>query len=292
MAVGHPPAEDAGWPVNHASSLAHMTRLRGRHVVVTGGSKGIGAAVARRAALAGAQVSLIARGESDLRATAASIGPAATWQTGDVTDESIAQVLHEVQGRVGPCDVLVCCAGIALPGRFLDVPSSEFDQQWAVNVRGSILCIKAVLPQMVQRRSGHLVLVSSTAGVLGVPGYTGYAATKFAIRGLADSLRYEVERHHVRVTVLFPPDTDTPGFAAENLRKPPETAAISARIKPQPADDVARALIRGIERDQRVVTVDAATRTFLRFGGLLDPAVRWSFQRTVERVTGGEKPAI
>lgn len=77
----------------------------------------------------------------------------------------------------------------------------------------------------------------------------------------------------------------TPGFAAENLRKPPETAAISGRIKPMAAEEVAEALVRGIERDQRDVTMDNATRTFLRLGGVLDPAVRWSFRRTVKRVT-------
>lgn len=153
---------------------------------------------------------------------------------------------------------------------------------------GSMLAVRSVLPGMVERGVGHLVLVGSTAGIIGVPGYTGYAATKFAIRGLSDSLRYEVEPFGVRVSVLHPPDTDTPGFAAENLRKPPDTAAISSRIKPVPAERVAKALVRGIESDQRNVTVDTATKTFLRFGGIIEPALRWSFRRTVERVRRAE----
>lgn len=199
-------------------------------------------------------------------------------------NDSLNDAVKALETRSGPCDVLVCCAGVALPGRFLDVAVEEFDEQWAVNVRGSILAAKAVLPGMVTRGSGHLVLIGSTAGIIGVPGYAGYAATKFAIRGLADSLRYEVEPLGVRVSVLHPPDTDTPGFAAENLRKPPETAAISGRIKPVPAQQVAAALVRGIESDKRNVTVDTATRVFLRFGGVLDPAVQWSFRRTVAKV--------
>lgn len=268
-------------------SVAGMTSLRDKHMIITGGSKGIGAAVARSASARGSRVSLIARGESDLRATAASIGPEVCWQVGDVTKETIDQTIQALQDQLGPCEILVCCAGIALPGRFAEVDNAEFDEQWAVNVRGSVLGIKAVLPQMLARRSGHLVLVSSTAGILGVPGYTGYSATKFAIRGLADCLRYEVEPHGVKVSVLYPPDTDTPGFTAENLRKPPETAAISGRIKPVSADHVATALLRAIERNQRNIPVDAATRTFLRLGGLLDPAVRWSFRRSIDRVTGG-----
>ena len=261
-----------------------MTSLRGKHVIITGGSQGIGAAVARVAAASGARVSLIARGEDALRSTAESIDPDVGWQVGDVTDDSVTGAVQALERRFGPCDSLICCAGVVLPGRFLDVPVTDFEEQWAANVRGSIAAVRAVLPGMVQRRTGHLVLISSTAGIIGVPGYTGYAATKFAIRGLADSLRYEVEPLGVRVSVLYPPDTDTPGFAAENLRKPPETAAISSRIKPVAAEQVAAALVRGIERNRRNVTMDTATRAFLRFGGVLDPAVQWSFRRTVSQV--------
>lgn len=262
-----------------------MTSLRGRHVIITGGSQGIGAAVAHEAFASGARVSLIARCEETLRSTAESIHSDVQFEVGDVADdESLTAAVRSLVLRSGPCDVMVCCAGVVLPGRFVDVPVGEFDQQWATNVRGSVAAVKTVLSSMVERRSGHIVLISSTAGVLGVPGYTGYAATKFAIRGLADSLRYEVEPFGVRVSVLYPPDTDTPGFAAENLRKPPETAAISGRIRPLAAARVAAALLRGIERDKRNVTIDPATRVLLLVGGLLDPAVRWSFRRTIKRV--------
>lgn len=263
-----------------------MTKLRGAHVIVTGGSQGIGAAFAREAVARGAHVSLVARGAEALRSTAESIDTAVSWQVGDVTDEdSLSDAVHTLELRSGPCDVLVCSAGVTLPGRFLDVAFGDFDEQWQVNVRGSIAAMRSVLPGMAKRGTGHLVLIGSTAGIIGVPGYTGYAATKFAIRGLADSLRYEVEPFGVQVTVLHPPDTDTPGFAAENLRKPPETAAISGRIKPVPARQVATALVRGIESNTRNVTVDTATRTFLRFGGVLEPALRWSFRRTVMQTT-------
>lgn len=262
-----------------------MTDLRDQHVIVTGGSQGIGAAFARQAAAAGARVSLLARRESALRSTAQSIGAIADWEACDVgEEESVSHAVGALEQRRGPTDVLVCCAGVVLPGRFLDVPIGEFDEQWRVNVRGSILVARSVLPGMVERGAGHLVFVSSTAGLIGVPGYTGYGATKYAIRGLADSLRYEVEPCGVQVTVLYPPDTDTPGFATENLRKPPETAAISGRIAPFSSEVVASALVRGIDRNRREVTVDGATKAFLRFGGLLDRPVRWSFRRTVRRV--------
>ncbi len=264
-----------------------MTDLAGKHVIVTGGSQGIGAAVAREAAALGAHVSLIARGEKALRSTAESIAPTARWSACDVTDtEALTRAIRSLETDVGPCDVLVCCAGVALPGRFLDIPLQELEDQWRVNVWGAAAAVGSVAPGMAERGAGHLVLVSSTAGILGVPGYTGYAATKFAIRGFAESLRYELEPLGVTVTVLFPPDTQTPGFDAENLRKPPETAAISGNITPFAAKRVAEKLIHGIQRNQRSVTVDATTSILRRFGGILEPAVHWSFLRTVRRVRG------
>ena len=103
-----------------------MTDLRGKHVIVTGGSEGIGAAAARQAASSGARVSLVARRESTLRSTAQSIGAAVEWASCDVGDAAATHhALEHLERRQGPCDVLVACAGIVLPGRFLEVPLEE-----------------------------------------------------------------------------------------------------------------------------------------------------------------------
>lgn len=264
--------------------LAAMTELRGAHVIITGGSEGIGAAFAKAAYDAGARVSLIARREAPLVQAARDIGPGVAWQCADVTDSQALEAAIEQLCRVsGPCEVLVCCAGIALPGRFLEVPAGEFEQQWGLNVGGAVNAARAVLPAMVARTKGHVVFVSSTAGVIGVPGYTGYAASKFGIRGMADALRYEVAPKGVNISVLFPPDTQTPGFEAENLRKPEETMAVSGSIKPVPAQRVADALLKGIAANKRNVTADPTTALLLRFGGLLEPALHWQFARTVRK---------
>lgn len=261
-----------------------MTTLQGAHVIITGGSQGIGAAFAKEAHDAGARVSLIARHLEGLTRAAAAVGPGVLWRAADVTDlESLNAALAALTAKSGPCDILLYCAGAALPGRFLDVPAQEFQEQWRLNVGGAVAAVQHVLPGMVARGRGHIVLVSSTAGVIGVPGYTGYGATKYAIRGFADALRYEVEPAGVRVSVLYPPDTQTPGFAAENLRKPPETVAISGSVKAMPAQKVAACLVRGIERNSRNITADAATRMLLLLGGLAEPVLQWSFSRTVAK---------
>lgn len=250
--------------------------------MVTGGSEGIGAAVAAAAAARGAAVTILARRPDRLRAQAAATGAHAV--VADVTDPAaVVDALRSAVSVHGPVDVLVHCAGTALPGRFLDVPLDEFAAQAELNLVGTVNVLRAVLPAMVDRGSGHVVVTSSTAAVVAVPGYTAYAAAKAGVAALAAALRYEVEPRGVRVSVLYPPDTRTPGFDAENLRKPPETAAVSAGVKPVSPDRVAAAVLDGVDRRHAVIALDPLTRVAVRFGGALDPLLRPLLRRTIRR---------
>jgi 3-dehydrosphinganine reductase len=265
-----------------------MTSLAGSHVLITGGSKGIGAAFARSAAKAGATVSLIARGKEALVATAATI-PGAHWRAADVCDaDALTAAVASLESEVGPLGILVCCAGTALPGRFLDVPLHEFRDQMEVNYLGTVTALKIVVPRMVARGAGHVVLTSSTAGLMGVVGYTGYGPTKWAVRGLAETLRYEVAPRGLRVSVLYPPDTDTPGFAIENERKPPETVAVSGAIRPVSAEIVAAVLARGISRNRENIAVDGLTKALIRWGGVLEPLARPSLAKTIAKALAAD----
>lgn len=255
-------------------------------MIVTGGSQGIGAAIARAASARGAAVSIIARGEEQLRATAEPIG--ANWASADVTDpKALQRAVDELEARSGPCDALVACAGTALPGRFLEVPIDEFESQMRLNYLGAVHAARAVLPGMVSRGRGHLVLTSSTVGVIGVVGYSGYGPTKAAVHELAHCLRYEVEPAGVTVAVLYPPDTDTPGFAVENTRKPPETSAVSGAITPVSADVVAAAVISGMNKGRHHISVDPLTRVLVRAGGIVEPMLRPILARKIRRSLRG-----
>lgn len=259
-----------------------MTSLRGAHVIITGGSEGIGRAMAAVAVERGASVSLIARREEPLAAAAAELGDSARWATADVRDrEALAGAVATLVEQAGPCDVMVANAGYARPGRFWALPAEEFRHEVDVNYLGAVHAAAAVVPSMRERGSGHLCFVSSTAGLLGVYGYSAYSPTKFAIRGLAESLRSELAPDHVRVSVVYPPDTDTPGFAKENEVKPPETAAISGAVKPVPARKVAVAAINGIERDRFTICADPLTAILARGAGLLGPVIRRTMDRQV-----------
>jgi 3-dehydrosphinganine reductase len=267
-----------------------MTALDGAHVLITGGSSGIGLATARAVLGRGARVSLVARDAARL----ASAEDALETEVGDptrvaaepadVTDhEEFENALGLLVAQFGPVDVLITSAGGATPGHFEHLTSDDFISQMNLNYFGTLNPIRSVVPSMVERGHGHLVLVSSAAGIVGVYGYSAYSPAKFAVRGLAETLRAELKPHGIVVSCAFPPDTDTPGLAAENATKPAATAAISATIKVRSPEHVAKTIVRGMERDRLVITSDVSTAMLARIGGLVGPAVRATMDRHVRR---------
>jgi 3-dehydrosphinganine reductase len=119
----------------------------------------------------------------------------------------------------GPVDVLINNAGISKSAEMSDMPAEDFEEMIRVNYLGSVYCTKAVVDSMKDRRSGRIGFVCSQSGQIGVYGYTAYSASKFAIRGFAETLQMELRPYGVFTTISFPPDTDTPGFKQENLYK-------------------------------------------------------------------------
>jgi 3-dehydrosphinganine reductase len=267
-----------------------VTSLAGAHVLITGGSAGIGYATAARALDRGARVSLVARDAQRLAAAEdqleIEIGDRTrvAAEPADVTDpEMFERALGLLVAQFGPVDVLVTNAGGARPGHFEELPASVFVEQMELNYFGSLHPIRAVVPSMIERGQGHLMLVSSGAGIVGVYGYSAYSPAKFAVRGLAETLRSELKPHGIVVACAYPPDTDTPGLVREGETKPAATASISATIKVRSAEAVGKGIVAGIERDRLLVTFDSSTAALARIGGLLGPVVRATMDRHVRR---------
>lgn len=257
--------------------------MRDRHVLITGGSSGIGLALARQAAAAGARVTLLARDPVKLAAAAASVR-AAFAVVADVADEAaVASAVRAAEAAHGPVDVLIASAGVARPGYFADLPTEVFRRAMDVNYFGTLHAVKAVTPAMVARRSGHVVIISSGAGLVGLFGYTAYSPSKFALRGLAESLRAELKPSGVGVTIVYPPDTDTPQLTEENLTKPAETRALTAAAGLWSADEVARVTLAGIQRGKFSITPGAQLTALSCLHSLIAPILRWSFDRTAAR---------
>uniref|UniRef100_A0A8C9ZK57 3-dehydrosphinganine reductase n=1 Tax=Sander lucioperca TaxID=283035 RepID=A0A8C9ZK57_SANLU len=206
-------------------------KLNGAHVVVTGGSSGIGKSIAVECYKQGAFITLVARDEAKLLQAKKEV-------------EKFAINDKQAQEKLGPVDMLVNCAGLAISGKFEDVEVDRFKKLMEVNYLGSVYPTRAVITTMKERRMGRIMFVSSQAGQIGLFGYTAYSPSKFALRGLAESLQMEIKPYNIYVTVAYPPDTETPGLAEENKTKPLETKLISETSGVCQPDQVAKIIVR------------------------------------------------
>ena len=185
--------------------MAHATqRLAGKVALVTGGGTGIGAAIAGLFAREGATVIVSGRTEDRLAAAAAAVGAHAVQA--DVRQEpSVAALFMEVEHRFGGLDILVNNAGITGPvSRAEDLDLAQWDDTMAINVRGTILCIKHAVPMMRRRGGGAIVNMSSLMGLRGYPMRSAYTASKFAVLGITEAVAQEVGVDNIRVNALCP----------------------------------------------------------------------------------------
>lgn len=247
--------------------------------IITGGSSGIGLATALRLAERGHPIALLARRDAPLHAAARRIhaqnpGLPVHVERADVTDAAALQAaIRRCVDALGPPGIVVCSAGITAPGRFADLPPETHLDVMNVNYFGCLNTIRAALPHLLPK--SRIGLISSAAGIAGLYGYSAYAPSKFALRGLAEVLRVELAATGIGVTLCMPPDTDTPQLAAEIPLRPAVTSRIAALGGVLSADQVAKALIRGMAANQFLVLPDTSIKALHLFGGLAGPPMRW-----------------
>jgi 3-dehydrosphinganine reductase len=270
-----------------------------RLALITGGSRGIGLAVAKRLAAAGSRVYILARDSERLEAARIEVVAAGGGRESgiiavDVADEeAVASALSEFLSDVGTPDLVVNSAGVAHPGLFHELDPSVFHWMMDVNYFGTLNVTRAVVPAMIARGSGHLVNVSSIAGFLGVYGYSAYGASKFAVTGLSDVLRAELKPKGIGVSVVFPPDTATEQLAYESQFKPPVTKALSGSAAGvmQP-EEVAAAIVRGVARGRYIITPGSEGRVLYgishMLGKLVYPVMDWQVSRARKKVGSTE----
>lgn len=231
--------------------------IKNRHVFITGGSSGIGLALAHQAASEGARVSLLARSVDKLEeakeAIRLSSGVDASIFAADVRDfEAVQRAVNDA----GPIDILVVNQGIFVPQELEKQSLEEIRFMIDVNLMGSFNVIKAALPLMKNRKDqgpASIALMSSQAGQVGIYGYTAYSASKFGLRGIAEALQQEVIGDNIHISLIFPPDTDTPGLEQENKVKPEVTRIIAGSSGSMKADQVAKKAMDGIKSGSFIV---------------------------------------
>lgn len=213
--------------------LKPRPEVAGRTVFITGGSEGIGKCLANEFVKRGANVVIFARTERKLQSAVQELETAKVketqtvgFQTMDVTDyANVKEGIAKAVAQFGSPAFLIACAGSSKPGYFLDQEPSVFEQTMKLNYMGTVNVLKAVAPLMKDQGGGHIMIVASAVAVVSFIGYGSYAPTKHALRGLADGLRTELIGFGIKVSICYPPDTDTPGFQEELKTKPPECIA-------------------------------------------------------------------
>ncbi len=228
--------------------------LDGKVAIVTGASSGIGLAMAKVLAGAGAKVTITARDTGRLNALAAEIGESALPIAADLANpQQIEQMVDQTANSFGRIDILYANAGIFTMGPFEDSSPADISQMLRVNVEGVMHCTHAVLPHMRANATGDIVVVSSIAGVDELPDQPIYSASKHAVQTFVRVLRRQVGRDGIRVGAICPGTVATPLW---NLTDPAEIASRVAERCVLMAEDVAEASLFMMTRPRHVTLRD------------------------------------
>lgn len=246
-----------------------MVRAKDARVFITGGSSGIGAALAREFAKHGAKVVIASRNHEGLARVREAIRATGGWAEAvfcDVTDDrSVVEAVGQALDRLGGLEVAVANAGFGVVGPVEELTVEDFHRQFETNVYGVIRTAKAVLPALKASR-GVLAIMGSVSGYLATPGGAPYAMSKFAVRALAESLRGELSPYGVGVVLI------SPGFVESNIRRvdnrgvlhPDAPDPVPAWLV-MPAEKAARIMVRAIlkRKPEVIVTGHGKVAVFL-----------------------------
>ncbi|MEI6946230.1 3-ketoacyl-ACP reductase [Paraflavisolibacter sp. H34] len=232
-----------------------MQSLQGKIAIVTGAGKGIGRAIVLALAAEGVHVGLIARTEKELQAVAREAiekGVKAAYATADVSNRAeVESAVEKLKSELGAIDILVNNAGTGTFGKFLELEPEVWEAQIKINVFGVYYTTRAVLPQMIERQTGDIINISSTAGKTGAAQTSAYSASKFAVFGLTESLMQEVRKHNIRVTALAPSTVVTDlAYSADLIKGDPERV-----MHPE---DFAELIIAQLKLNRRVFVKEAS----------------------------------
>ena len=268
--------------------MCHMGKktLTENVVIITGASSGIGEASALRFAEEGCWVVLAARRMERIRDLAVRIknvgGKALAVQTDVSQPDSLSNLVHTVLAEWGQIDLLFNNAGFGRL-RFLDEldPIQDIETQLRVNLLGLIQLTQMVLPQMLKRGSGHIINMASIAGLVAMPTYSIYAATKYAVRGFTDALRREVGVWGVHVSGIYPGAVETEFDMHSGAKR--KTGIHTPGILTLSADEVAREIIKLAYHPRRMVVIPRIMMPAIWFSWHFPGVTDWIVEQTFVR---------
>jgi 3-dehydrosphinganine reductase len=263
------------------------------HAIVSGGSSGIGLALSKILVGEGWNLTILARDRERLVQAKAVLDAArkadsqqVIASSADVADSAaLIRAVDDAVAVLGAPELAVASAGIVIPETFARLPPDAFRRTMAVNYFGTVDFVRACLPAMRVNGKGRIVLVSSGAGLIGLYGYSAYAPSKFAVRGFGEALRQELKPEGISVSVVFPPDTDTPQLREEMRVRPEITSRIAGGAKVKSAEDIAQAVWDGVKRGRFTIAPGFEMTMLSRFAGILSPILnRFSFDPLIARM--------
>lgn len=240
-----------------------LTRtFSGKLILITGGSSGIGQALARQFIELGANVYIIARRLENLTSTILELKNKRIFpyqlvgliSTDVASEKKVQSILDKFMEKVGVPDYVINCAGMVVPGTVTELNADVFHSIMDVNFFGTVNVTKAVLPGMIQRGSGHIVNISSFLGFFASYGYSAYASSKFAVRGFSDVIRAELKPQGIKVSLVYPADTDTPQLAEERKLQSEMIREINEIGGLMSADTAASRIIKGVSKGRYIIT--------------------------------------
>ncbi len=247
-----------------------LNPFKGKNIFITGGSKGIGLGMAREFAAHGANLVLVARDKDTLQAAKEKVeeggnGSRVLAYACDVTDsDTVKDYIDMARYELGSIDGVIANSGYCHPGNFHEIAIEDFDAQIDTNLRGVIYTVRHAMPHLLENDNGGFVaMTSSPAGHAGIFGFGAYGPTKAAVSNLAEVLRHEYRDRNIRVHLLLPPDTDTPGYRDEVPLYPPETKAILEGGALLGSDYVAKKFVAGIANQKKTIAVGGGARLLL-----------------------------
>jgi 3-dehydrosphinganine reductase len=248
-------------------------------IIITGGSSGLGKALAQRLIREGASLALIARNEKKLRQVKEELsilyagGQKIEIFSCDVSDyNSVEQTFGKIFETLGAPDILINNAGILKEGRFEELPLSTFRETMEIDFFGVLHCTRAVLPLFVKKGSGRIVNIASLGGRMASYGYAAYCSSKFALVGLTDTLRAEMKPRNVKVHLVCPGEFDSPMVEELNTYRTAENRMVTQTVPVLPLDVVADEIIRGIRKGRYLIIPGFMSR-LLEWGNRLAPGI-------------------
>lgn len=260
-----------------------------RAAFVTGGSSGIGLCAATELAVKGHDLALFGRDAAkllDARAAILELAPDIEIEiyAVDVANRpAFIDALKDAIKKLGAPEMAIASAGQAQPGLFTEQSFEQHERHMSVNYFGTLTFVQTLARPMADAGGGKFGLIASGAAFFGIYGYGAYAPSKFALRALSEILHLELEPLNIGVTLIYPPDTNTPQLEEENRTKPAATKAITAGGGLSQPVDIAGQLIRGMDAGKPVITPGPQMTALNMLTSLLAPILRWHQRRLIKK---------